>query len=102
MTSARVQTWSPSMHFELAARSDARSNSSSGRSRSRRPFASATVALSEMSSKAVSAAPSPQPKVDTKPASDVLAGAMARAASQGTIHPLDTLKVRLGGTPYVL
>lgn len=32
-------------------------------------------------------------QVDLKPASDVLAGAMARAASQSTIHPLDTLKV---------
>lgn len=30
-----------------------------------------------------------------KPASDVIAGAVARAASQGTIHPLDTLKVQL-------
>ncbi|EIE24932.1 mitochondrial carrier [Coccomyxa subellipsoidea C-169] len=35
------------------------------------------------------------PQVDTKPASDILAGAVARAASQGTIHPLDTLKVRM-------
>ena len=35
-----------------------------------------------------------RPQVDLKPASDVLAGAMARAASQSTIHPLDTLKVR--------
>ena len=35
------------------------------------------------------------PQVDLKPASDVLAGAVARAASQGTIHPLDTLKVRM-------
>ena len=34
-------------------------------------------------------------QVDLKPASDVLAGAVARAASQGTIHPLDTLKVRM-------
>lgn len=34
-------------------------------------------------------------QVDTKPASDILAGAVARAASQGTIHPLDTLKVRM-------
>ncbi|KAG1674486.1 hypothetical protein FOA52_003091 [Chlamydomonas sp. UWO 241] len=34
-------------------------------------------------------------KVALKPASDVLAGALARAASQSTIHPLDTLKVRL-------
>lgn len=34
-------------------------------------------------------------QVDMKPASDVIAGAVARAASQGTIHPLDTLKVQL-------
>eukprot|EP00798_Chlamydomonas_sp_ICE-L_P011651 gene11651-34360_t len=33
--------------------------------------------------------------VPLKPASDVLAGALARAASQTTIHPLDTLKVRI-------
>ena len=63
-------------------------------------FASATAALSESvlnsQSASLSAPPPPSsPKVDTKPASDVLAGAMARAASQGTIHPLDTLKVRM-------
>jgi hypothetical protein len=34
-------------------------------------------------------------KPATRPASDVLAGALARAASQSIIHPLDTLKVRL-------
>mmetsp|Transcript_760 Transcript_760/g.2286 ORF Transcript_760/g.2286 Transcript_760/m.2286 type:complete len:407 (+) Transcript_760:1173-2393(+) len=34
-------------------------------------------------------------KVALKPASDVAAGAIARAASQSTIHPLDTLKVRM-------
>ena len=34
-------------------------------------------------------------KVALKPVSDVLAGALARAGSQSTIHPLDTLKVRL-------
>jgi hypothetical protein len=33
--------------------------------------------------------------VATKPASDVFAGALARALSQSTIHPLDTLKVRM-------
>ena len=38
-------------------------------------------------------------QVDLKPASDVLAGAMARAASQSTIHPLDTLKVLLHARP---
>lgn len=49
-----------------------------------------------------SASPSPspsssssKPKLELKPASDVLAGAVARAASQSTIHPLDTLKVRM-------
>lgn len=39
-------------------------------------------------------APTPS-KVPIRPLSDVFAGALARAASQGTIHPLDTLKVRL-------
>jgi hypothetical protein len=34
-------------------------------------------------------------KPATRPASDGLAGALARAASQSIIHPLDTLKVRL-------
>lgn len=38
---------------------------------------------------------SPPPRAPSKPASDVLAGATARAASQATIHPLDTLKVRM-------
>jgi len=41
------------------------------------------------------AAAAAKPKVELKPASDVLAGAVARAASQSTIHPLDTLKVRM-------
>ena len=34
-------------------------------------------------------------QVALKPASDIAAGALARAASQSTIHPLDTLKVRM-------
>lgn len=34
-------------------------------------------------------------RVPLKPASDVLAGALARAGSQSVIHPIDTLKVRL-------
>lgn len=34
-------------------------------------------------------------KPATKPVSDVFAGALARALSQSTIHPLDTLKVRM-------
>lgn len=38
--------------------------------------------------------PSP-PQPDVKPAHDVVAGAVARAASQSTIHPLDTMKVRI-------
>jgi len=34
-------------------------------------------------------------KVEAKPLSDVLAGALARAGSQSTIHPLDTIKVKM-------
>ncbi|GAB4815049.1 hypothetical protein N2152v2_002095 [Parachlorella kessleri] len=41
------------------------------------------------------APPPPPPQPDQKPAHDVVAGAMARAASQSTIHPLDTMKVRM-------
>lgn len=37
----------------------------------------------------------PPPPTDGKPAHDVVAGAVARAASQSTIHPLDTMKVRM-------
>ena len=37
----------------------------------------------------------PPPQPDGKPAHDVVAGAVARAASQSTIHPLDTMKVRM-------
>jgi solute carrier family 25 (mitochondrial S-adenosylmethionine transporter), member 26 len=54
----------------------------------RPPVASASVALADNVSNAV----------PLKPASDVLAGAVARAASQSTIHPIDTLKVRLQTT----
>lgn len=39
--------------------------------------------------------PPPPPQADAKPAHDVVAGAVARAASQSTIHPLDTMKVRM-------
>ncbi|MEW5319373.1 MAG: hypothetical protein WDW38_010530 [Sanguina aurantia] len=39
--------------------------------------------------------PAPPAPPSEKTVHDVLAGAMARAASQGTIHPLDTMKVRL-------
>ena len=35
------------------------------------------------------------PATVEKPLNDVVAGAVARAASQGTIHPLDTLKVQM-------
>ncbi|KAJ9533706.1 hypothetical protein QJQ45_026834, partial [Haematococcus lacustris] len=56
-----------------------------------------TAASSPTTSSATLTAPpaSPTTKVPAKPASDVLCGALARAASQGTIHPLDTLKVRI-------
>ncbi len=61
-------------------------------------FASVTVAITEQLQRSTVPPPPPPPApklVDTKPASDVLAGALARAVSQSTIHPLDTLKVRL-------
>jgi solute carrier family 25 S-adenosylmethionine transporter 26 len=45
------------------------------------------------------AATTAKPKLQLKPASDVLAGALARALSQSTIHPLDTLKVRMQARP---
>jgi hypothetical protein len=46
-----------------------------------------------VSSHSYTAPPAAPP--DQKPVHDVMAGAMARAASQGTIHPLDTLKVQM-------
>ena len=80
------------MQFEMAVLAAPRGR----RGASRHGFASASVALQESVRAAPSAAVSP--KVDLKPASDVLAGAMARAASQSTIHPLDTLKVALAAS----
>ena len=50
-------------------------------------------------SASVAAVASAPPQPDTKPAHDVVAGAVARAASQGTIHPLDTMKVRMQAGP---
>ncbi len=48
-------------------------------------------------------APKAAPSGSDKPIHDVLAGALARAISQGTIHPIDTLKVRMqAGTKYVV
>lgn len=67
-------------------------------------FASTTMMKKPMTTNGIKTAPvnttvvpdpPPSPRPVTKPASDVLAGATARAASQATIHPLDTLKVRL-------
>lgn len=67
------------------------------RASAKRNFASASVAISEtvLSSSVNVSAPPPPSKVPLKPASDVFAGALARAASQSTIHPLDTFKVRM-------
>ncbi|KAL3134058.1 hypothetical protein ABBQ32_008487 [Trebouxia sp. C0010 RCD-2024] len=90
------EVWNPQVKFEFFVDNSPARRRRGGSMR----FASATAALSESvlnsQSASLSAPPPPSPpKVDTKPASDVLAGAMARAASQGTIHPLDTLKVRM-------
>lgn len=53
------------------------------------------ASISEGISGTVTVPDAPPPPTLSKPASDVVAGAMARAASQSTIHPLDTLKVRM-------
>jgi hypothetical protein len=76
-----------------------------GSSSSSRISAAGTAASLTLSSTDASLAPAAggtaaaslaaKPKPQLKPASDVLAGALARALSQSTIHPLDTLKVRL-------
>ena len=57
--------------------------------------ASNMAASSSSSTHSTSGTASTVSKVPLKPASDIFAGALARAASQSTIHPLDTLKVRL-------
>lgn len=60
--------------------------------------AAATAVASAAATPAIgapSAAPIKRSKPVTKPLSDVFAGALARAMSQSTIHPLDTLKVRM-------
>lgn len=56
---------------------------------------SASISESMLAGGAAAGASAAPSKVALKPASDVLCGALARAASQSTIHPLDTLKVRL-------
>lgn len=75
-------------------------NNAKATNTNKRPqFTTASVAANTMtmSDCVLSATPPPISvnKVETKPLSDVLAGALARAASQSTIHPLDTMKVRL-------
>lgn len=92
---ASAETWRNGLSFEALPSRRRRGDGSTlttGRAR-RACFASVSLATAP----AVSAPPPPPAaaKVDTKPATDVIAGALARAASQSTIHPLDTLKVRL-------
>lgn len=75
-----------------------------GGTSSSRISAAGTAASLTLSSTDASLAPAAsslaaKPKPQLKPASDVLAGALARALSQSTIHPLDTLKVRLQARP---
>lgn len=57
-------------------------------------FASSTA----VAAPTVISVPESVPTPPAKPVSEVLAGATARVASQATIHPLDTLKVRLQTT----
>ncbi|KAL6784563.1 hypothetical protein ACKKBF_B02295 [Auxenochlorella protothecoides x Auxenochlorella symbiontica] len=60
--------------------------------------AAAAATATVVASSSAKLAP-PPPKPDQKPVHDVVAGAMARAASQSTIHPLDTMKVRMQTGP---
>eukprot|EP00899_Mesostigma_viride_P014879 jgi/Mesvir1/23392/Mv21087-RA.1 len=53
-------------------------------------------AVAEMATTSAAAVPDAPPvRLPRTPSHDVLAGAAARAASQSTIHPLDTVKVRM-------
>ncbi|GIM03575.1 hypothetical protein Vretimale_8315 [Volvox reticuliferus] len=61
---------------------------------SSRTLVFASTALKAQAS-ADNVAPKAPPSGGDKPIHDVLAGALARAISQGTIHPIDTLKVRM-------
>lgn len=66
--------------------------------KNKRNFASTSVSISESvlgASSSTATLPAAPKGAALKPASDVLAGALARAASQSTIHPLDTFKVRM-------
>lgn len=96
-----IDAWQPEYGFELDDSLRRKRIPWLGKVRRNQPlFAStSTTTMTEpvITTSSAPAAPPPPPssKVDTKPASDVLAGAVARAASQGTIHPLDTLKVRM-------
>ncbi|GLC53045.1 hypothetical protein PLESTB_000702100 [Pleodorina starrii] len=65
-----------------------------------RPLVFASTALKAQAS-ADTVAPKAAPSGD-KPIHDVLAGALARAISQGTIHPIDTLKVRMQAASRVV
>ena len=71
-----------------------------GRQMHQRCFASTTASMSTATTLTVpdTVAPVAPPPPPSKPVSEVLAGATARAASQATIHPLDTLKVRMQTT----
>lgn len=75
------------------------SSGSSSRIAAAGTAASLTLSSTEAASLAGAAAAPAKAKPQLKPATDVLAGALARALSQSTIHPLDTLKVRLQARP---
>lgn len=86
-------------HHHFASTSVAMSESVLGGGNSSSAAVTCSITTSTQSTLLVhtaAAAPAAAPaKVPLKPASDVLCGALARAASQSTIHPLDTLKVRI-------
>lgn len=97
-------SWVPKLRIPGRRRSDVESNAGKGGIKigRRSSLAPASTSISTgdagLSSAALATATSTVAtgsRVPLKPMSDVFCGALARAASQSTIHPLDTLKVRL-------
>lgn len=76
-----------SCHAEIASGSAAEGTRTSQTSAAL-PFASASKV-------AKPSQPDASKSANDRPIMDVVAGAMARAASQSTVHPIDTLKVRM-------
>lgn len=82
-----------------ASHADAARGAAARRARRAHRFVASVSAAALQEAPAPRPAQAPKPAAGSqsgqKPATDVLAGALARAASQSTIHPIDTIKVRM-------